>query len=252
MTSHANPMSPRAPTGERLSKRVAALRACSRRDAEQYIAGGWVRVDGVVVDEPQHRVRHEKVEIDADASLMTDNAVTLLLNKPADCPDGAKSLALLGAASHFNHDASAIRPLKRHFVGLSSLVALETGASGLLVFTQDWRVARKLTEDAALLEHEYSVDVEGQVSADTLARLNHALNNNPQALARIKVSINSHNETSSKLRFAVKGVHLGLLAHLCERVNLKIIGMKRIRIGRVAMSQLPLGQWRYLLPQERF
>ncbi len=252
MSSHDKPLSLSAPTGERLSKRVAALRACSRREAEQYIEGGWVRVDGVVVEEPQHRVRHERVEIDADATLITDSAVTLLLNKPADCPDGGKSLALLGAASHFSHDTSVIRPLKRHFVGLSSLVALETGASGLLVFTQDWRVTRTLTKDAALLEHEYTVDVEGQVSADALARLNRGLSSDPQALARVKVSINSSNESWSKLRFAVKGVHVGLLAHLCERVNLKILGMKRLRIGRVALTQLPVGQWRYLLPHERF
>lgn len=252
MTTHDKPSTPSASTGERLSKRVAALRACSRREAEQYIEGGWVRVNGVVVEEPQHRVLDENIEIDANVNLMADSAVTLLLDKPADCPDGAKSVALLGVASHFSHDPSGIRPLKRHFVGLHSLVALETGASGLLVFTQDWRVARKLTEDAALLEHEYTVEVAGQVSTETLARLNHGLSSNAQPLPRVKVSINSSNESSSKLRFAVKGAHLGLLAHLCERVNLKILGMKRIRIGRVAMTQLPAGQWRYLLPHERF
>lgn len=252
MTTHDKPSSPIPPTGERLSKRVAALRACSRREAEQYIEGGWVRVNGVVVEEPQHRVFDEKIEIDPGANLMADNAVTLLLDKPADCPDGDRSVTLLCAASHFSSDPSAIRPLKRHFAGLSSLVPLETGASGLLVFTQDWRVARKLTDDAALLEHEYTVEVAGQVSVDTLARLNHGLSNNAQPLPRVKVSINSSNDTRAKLRFAVKGAHLGLLAHLCERVSLKIVGMKRIRIGRVAMTQLPVGQWRYLLPHERF
>lgn len=252
MTTHGKPANPSPSAGERLSKRVAALRACSRREAEQYIEGGWVRVNGVVVEEPQHRVLDEKIEIDPDANLMADSAVTLLLDKPAGCPDGARSVALLCAASHFSNDPSRIRPLKRHFVGLSSLVALEAGASGLLVFTQDWRVARKLSDDAAVLEHEFTVEVEGQVSADTLARLNHGLSSNAQPLPRVKVSINSANEGSSKLRFAMKGVHLGLLAHLCERVNLKILSMKRIRIGRVAMTQLPVGQWRYLQAHERF
>lgn len=251
MTTH-KPSIPDAPTGERLSKRVAALRACSRREAEQVIEGGWVRVNGAVIEEPQHRVLAEKIEIDPDVNLMADSAVTLLLDKPADCPDGDRSVALLRAASHFSNDPSATRPLKRHFAGLSSLVPLETGASGLLVFTQDWRVARKLTEDAELLEHEYTVEVRGQVSTDKLARLNHGLSSNAQPLPRVKVSINSNNETSSKLRFAVKGAHLGLLAHLCERVDLRILSMKRLRIGRVAMTQLPVGQWRYLQAHERF
>ena len=68
----------------------------------------------------------------------------------------------------------------------------------------------------------------------------------------VKVSLNSSAEGSSKLRFAVKGAHPGLIAALCERASLKILAMKRIRIGRVPMTQLPVGQWRYLQPHERF
>ena len=237
---------------ERLAKRVAAMLACSRREAEQYIAGGWVRVDGKVVEEPQFRVLQQKVEIDRDASLMGDTAVTLLLHKPADCPDGAAALALLRPNRQLANDPSGIRALKRHFAGLNSLVALETGASGLLVFSQDWRVVRKLTEDADLVEHEVIVEIEGQVSSDALERLNRGLSAEAKPLPRVRVSLNSGNEASSKLRFAVKGSHPGLLAYLCERLGLKILGMKRLRVGRVAMGQLPLGQWRYLQSHERF
>lgn len=252
MTMHNQPLIPVPLSGERLAKRVAALRACSRRQAEQFIEGGWVRVNGVMVEEPQHRVFDELIEIDPNARLVADSARTLLLNKPAGCESGESSLALLGAASHCSNDPAGIRPLKRHFVGLRSWVGLETGASGLLVFTQDWRVARKLSEDAALLEHEYSVEVAGQVSSDTLERLKQGLGSKTQPLPRVKVSISSSNQTSARLRFAVKGACIGLLAQLCETVGLKILSMKRIRIGRVVLAQLPPGQWRYLQTHERF
>ena len=72
MTTSVKPPPDTPRCDERLAKRVAAMMACSRREAEQYIAGGWVRVDGKVVEEPQFRVLQQKVEIDRDASLMGD------------------------------------------------------------------------------------------------------------------------------------------------------------------------------------
>ena len=129
---------------------------------------------------------------------------------------------------------------------------LEIGAGGLLVFTQDWRVARKLIEDASVIEHEIIVEIDGEVSADTLQRLNQGLSSDGHPLPRVKVSINSASEGRCKLRFAVKGTHPGLIAYLCERMALKILSMKRIRVGRVLLTTLPIGQWRYLLPHERF
>jgi 23S rRNA pseudouridine2604 synthase len=252
MTAHVTPPPDAPRADERLAKRVAAMLACSRREAEQYIAGGWVRVDGRIVEEPQFRVLQQKIEVDRDASLMGDGEVTLLLNKPADCAETAPALALLRPDRHMSDDPSGVRLLKRHFAGLNSLVALETGASGLLVFSQDWRVVRKLTEDADVIEQEIIVEIEGQVSSDALERLNRGLSFDTKPLPRVRVSLNSGNETSSKLRFAVKGSHPGLLAYLCERLGLKILGMKRLRVGRVAMGQTPLGQWRYLQSHERF
>jgi 23S rRNA pseudouridine2604 synthase len=252
MTAQDKPLPDTMRIDERLAKRVASMVPCSRREAERYIQGGWVRVDGRVVEEPQFRVLKQKIEIDSNASLIGDTDVTLLLHKPPACDAGAAAHKLLGPANHVANDACAVRPLKRHFVALSSPLTLETGASGLLVFTQDWRIKRKLTEDASLIEHEFTVDVEGLVSTDTLMRLNQGLSAEEQPLARVRVSINSTSEGVCKLRFAVKGSHPGLLAYLCQRVNLKILAMKRIRVGRVAMGHLPVGQWRYLQTHERF
>ena len=254
--------------GERLAKRVAEMVPCSRREAEQYIEGGWVRVDGQVVEEPQFRVLAQRVELDKNASLLAVTDVTLLLHKPPGYDDGDDDGAdahprapkkaprsarqLLTPANRWADDRSGIQLLKRHFTGLSSPVPLETGAGGLLVFTQDWRVARKLNEDAGVIEHEVIVEIAGEVAPDTLLRLNQGLSSDGHPLPRVKVSINSALEGKSKLRFAVKGTHPGLIAYLCGRLGLNILSMKRIRIGRVLLTSLPIGQWRYLLPHERF
>jgi 23S rRNA pseudouridine2604 synthase len=155
---------------------------------------------------------------------------------------------LLTPASLWDEEASGIRPLKKHFAQLILCVPLETEASGLVVFTQDWRVARKLTEDAATLEHEVIVEVAGELAPDGLKRLNRGIPFEGRTPPAIKVSW--QNET--RLRVALKGAQPGQIAHLCEAVGLTVRSMKRIRLGRVPLGKLPPGQWRYLRGDERF
>lgn len=240
----------------RLAKRLAEQLACSRREAEQYIEGGWVRVDGVVVEEPQARVLHQRVELDPDASLLASGPVTLVLHKPAGTEAGfgggvGNAQALLLPGNRWSADRSGIKPLKKHFSGAELVTPLATAASGLVVFTQDFRIARKLREDASEMEHEVLVETSGTIQPGGLERLNridHGFTFNGFSLPPTKASWQSEN----RLRFALKGERPGQLAYLCESVGLRVEAMKRIRIGRLPMSQLPAGQWRYLLPQERF
>ena len=250
--------------GERLAKRVAALVPCSRSDAERYIEGGWVRVDGVVVQEPHFRVQRQVITVAPDARLQDLPPVTLVLHKPAGWLDGTplpptrsartpipSANSLLSAAHCYaGRDKTAPTVLQRHFKNQQSLVALEDGASGLLVFTQDWRVARKLNDDQAFLEHETMVDISTGVTDATLQTLARLLANDPD-LPATKVSLSSRTAESSTLRFAVKGSQVGLLAYLCDQVQLPIAGMRRIRLGRIALRDLPVGQWRYLGINER-
>jgi 23S rRNA pseudouridine2604 synthase len=231
----------------RLSKRVAALLPCSRREAELYIEGGWVRVDGVVVEEPQHRITDERVELDPGATLAALEPVTLLLHKPADLSNEA-ALRLLVPAARAADDASGIRSVKRHFAQLAPLLPLPNPASGLAVFSQDPRIVRKLTEDAATIEQELIAQVEGQIRPDGLALLGHGLAFEGKPLPPVKVSW--QNET--RLRFALKGIAPALVPGMCEQVGLRVVALKRIRIGRLPMAGLPPGQWRYLAAGERF
>ena len=228
----------------RLAKRLAEMLPCSRREAEQYIEGGWVKVDGVVVEEPQFRVLHQSIALSKDASLLAPTAVTLLLHKPAGCE------ADLQQATHSPDGRSGIKPLKKHLAA-ELVTPLSLPASGLVVFTDDWRVSRKLREDAATLEHEVVVEVAGSIQPGGLERLNrmdHGFTFNGKLLPPAKVSWQSE----ARLRFALKGEQPGQIAYFCESVGLSVMGMKSLRLGRVALSGLAVGQWRYLLPTERF
>ena len=236
---------------QRLAKRLAEMLPCSRREAEQYIEGGWVSVDGVVVEEPQFRVQNQVVVISPDASLLALAPVTLLLNKPAGVDAGDAAARFLNIASRSPDDRSGIRPLKKHFSTSELVTPLATAASGLIVFTGDWRVSRKLREDARLLEHEVIVQVGGAIKPGGLERLNradHGFTFEGAPLSPAKVSWQSE----GRLRFALKGEVPGQIAYFCESVGLQVEAMKRMRVGRVSLSQLAPGQWRYLLPQERF
>lgn len=236
-------------TPVRLAKRLAEILPCSRREAELYIAGGWVMVDGLAVEEPQFMVSEQKVELHPEANLTAAEPVTILLHQPADTGvNPSAALQLIRAKTRVENDPSGIRILKQHFLRLTQHIPLERNASGMAIFTQDWRAARKLSDDAATLEQEYIVEVAGELTPGGLKLLCHGLTYNGRALPPGKVSW--QNET--RLRFALKGVQPGQLAHMCKSVGLEVLAMKRIRIGRVSMGKLPPGQWGYLLPQERF
>lgn len=233
----------------RLAKRLVELKHCSRREAELYIAGGWVSVDGVVVEEPQFMVSDQMVELHPDAKATPLPPVSILFHQPPDVEMTADSIRqMICADSRSPEDHSGIRPLKQHLLHLTHCLPLQAGAGGLAVLTQDFRVSRKLTDDANTIEQEYVVEVAGELSAEGLQSLNHGLSFNGKPLAPAKVSW--QNET--RLRFALKSVQPGQILHMCRSVGLEVKLMKRLRIGRVSMAKLTQGQWRYMAGYERF
>ncbi|MBU0690025.1 MAG: RNA-binding protein [Gammaproteobacteria bacterium] len=231
----------------RLAKRLAELTACSRREAELYIAGGWVRVDGKVVELPQFMVTNQKVELDAAAKAVPVEPVTILLHQPADLEEEAVA-PLLCADTQAADDHSHIRVLQQHFVRMTPCLPLEPNASGMSVFTQDFRVSRKLVDGAATVEQEYVAEISGELSEEGLKLLNHGLTFNDRPLSPAKVS----RQSETRLRFALKGVRPGQIAFMCESVGLELLSLRRLRIGRLSMGKLPMAQWRYLAPYEKF
>ena len=236
----------------RLAKYLAERLACSRREAENYVEGGWVSVNGVVVEEAGFRITPD-AQVDVAPKARPDDVkpVTILLNKPTGygASPGSHSAAELLVPTHISPtDRSGLRVLKKHLADLALATPLETDASGLVVLTQERSIHRKLVEDAARVEQEFVVEVSGALSADGLKRLNHGLSWQGKPLAPIKVSWQSENH----LRFALKTPPLGQVAYMCAQVGLTVVSMRRIRIGRLPLAGLASGQWRYLLGYERF
>ncbi|MDP3618523.1 MAG: RNA pseudouridine synthase [Ramlibacter sp.] len=232
----------------RLAKRVAAQMQCSRREAELYIEGGWVRVDGKRVDEPQERVMpHQQVEIASGAKPELPEPVTLIVHKAAGVPY-LEAPSLLSQQNHANPEGAGRNLTKRDFDKLESLMEMPAMAQGLAVYSQDFRIVRKLTEDAAVIEQEIIAEVSGKIAEGGLERLCHGLSVQGRPLPPIKVSW--QNET--KLRFAMKGIRPSQISWMCGQVGLKLVSLKRLRIGRVPMAGLAAGQWRFLEAGARF
>jgi 23S rRNA pseudouridine2604 synthase len=231
----------------RLAKRVAELTGCSRSEAEQYIEGGWVTVDGETVELPQRMVTTERVEIDPDARLAATEPATMLLHKPADITLD-EAVPLVTPATRAQDDASGVRPLKRHFQRLTPLMPMDPEASGLLVLSQDGRIWRRLTEDYAEIEQEFVVEIRGDTGPYTLGQISHGGVYQGRGLAPCKVSW----QNEVRLRFAIKNVQPGELRYRCQEAGLEVVAIKRLRVGRVSLGKMPVGEWRYLPGEARF
>jgi 23S rRNA pseudouridine2604 synthase len=231
----------------RLDKCVAALASCSRSEAQQYIEGGWVSVDGAAVEEPQTLVTPGQVTLAADAQLGAIEPATLLLHKPAGMGID-EAMALVTPARRSALDMTGIGLLKRHLLRLNPLMPLEDAASGLLVLSQDGRVLRRLSDDANTIEQEFVVEVHGELQPYGLARLAHGLAYQQRMLPPCKVSW----QNEDRLRFAIKGVQPGQLHAMCGEVGLEVISLRRLRIGSIPLGKMAAGEWRYLPPGKRF
>ena len=231
----------------RLSKRLIDLVGCSRREAELFIEGGWVTVDGVVVEEPQFKVDNQKVELSADAKADSPEPATIIFHSPASVT-AESALQMITPGTLSEEHSYGKRTLKGHFLRLEAISSLQANASGLMVFSQDWKILRKLTDDRSKIEQEYVVEISGEMVPHGLNRLNHGLTYKGKELPKVKASWQNEN----RLRFAMKNPQPGVIAQLCEAVGLKIVSVRRIRIGGVSMGKLPEGQWRYMTTKEKF
>ncbi|AKN94162.1 RNA-binding protein S4 [Xanthomonas oryzae pv. oryzicola] len=231
----------------RLDKCVAAAFGCSRGEAQRYIEGGWVSVDGVVVEEPQAPATAAQITLADDAVLSPVEPATLLLHKPAGVSAEA-ALALATPTTRSALDQSDIRVLKRHFLRLTAPLPLEEVASGLLILSHDGRVLRRLSADASSIEQEFLVEVQGDVRPYGMARLAHGLVYQQRSLSPCKVSW----QNEDRLRFAIKNVQPGQLRYMCGEVGLEVVSIRRLRVGRVSLGKLAIGEWCYLPTGERF
>jgi 23S rRNA pseudouridine2604 synthase len=279
MPSPTDPKKPLNPTGPavriakpaagepaatmRLNKRMAELGICSRREADDWIARGWVRVDGRPAVMGQPVALNARIDIDRQAEQQQRQQVTILINKPVgyvsgQAEDGHEpAVVLVQPQNRWRECNSRMRWGHEQLRGLAPAGRLGIDSIGLLVLTQDGRVARQLIGEDSEIEKEYlvrvsygaeSVNVQAAFPPDKLKLLCHGLNLDGQPLRPAQVSW----QNPEQLRFVLREGKKRQIRRMCEQVGLFVTGLKRVRIGQVNLGHLPVGQWRYLAPHEQF
>ncbi|RQU93398.1 pseudouridine synthase [Burkholderia cenocepacia] len=248
----------------RLSKRMSELGMCSRREADEWIEKGWVLVDGERIDTLGTKVRaDQKIEIDERASAAQAAQVTILLHKPVgyvsgQAEDGYEPAAvLITRANRWSGDHSPVRFSPQHLHALAPAGRLDIDSTGLLVLTQNGVIAKQLIGEQSDIDKEYLVrvrfgerliDIDQHFPAESLAKLRHGLELDGVPLKPALVSW----QNGEQLRFVLREGKKRQIRRMCELVGLDVIGLKRVRMGRVMLGALPQGQWRYLSADETF
>ena len=256
---------PGASTGTtvRLNKRMAELGLCSRREADDWIIKGWVRVNGAPAVMGQPVALDARIEVDRQAEQQQRQQVTILINKPVgyvsgQAEDGHEpAVVLVQPQNRWRECNSRMRWGHEQLRGLAPAGRLDIDSIGLLVLTQDGRVARQLIGEDSLMEKEYlvrvsygaeTVNVQAAFPPEKLALLCHGLSLDAKPLRLAQVSW----QNPEQLRFVLTEGKKRQIRRMCEQVGLFVTGLKRVRIGRVNLGHLPVGQWRYLAPHESF
>ena len=251
----------------RLNKRMAELGICSRREADDWIARGWVRVNGQPAAIGQPVALNARIEIDRQAEQQQRQQVTILINKPVgyvsgQAEDGHEpAVVLVQPQNRWRECNSRMRWGHEQLRGLAPAGRLDIDSIGLLVLTQDGRVARQLIGEDSEIEKEYlvrvtyqsergaeSLNVQAAFPPDKLQLLCHGLSLDGQPLRPAQVSW----QNPEQLRFVLREGKKRQIRRMCEQVGLLVTGLKRVRIGQVNLGHLPVGQWRYLAPHEQF
>jgi 23S rRNA pseudouridine2604 synthase len=254
-------------TTVRLNKRMAELGLCSRREADAWIEQGWVRVNGQVAEMGMQVGSTDRITVEREAQAQQEQQVTVLLHKPmgyvsGQAEDGHEpAMVLFQARNQWSGDTTRIRFSPAQFKGLAPAGRLDIDSVGMLVMTQDGRVARQLIGEDADMEKEYlvrvtcagpqgdiAVNVQAHFPAAQMQRLRHGLSLDGKALKPAQVEW----QNPEQLRFVLKEGKKRQIRRMCEQVGLKVVGLKRIRMGRISLGALPVGQWRYLGPKESF
>ncbi len=248
-----------APEPERLSKRMSALGLASRREADEWIERGWVRVDGTVAILGLKVLPHQQITIDKQATAQQARRVTVILNKPVgyvsgQAEDGYQpAVVLVTPENQWRNPGTKNAPARQQeLLGLAPAGRLDIDSTGLLILTQDGRIAKQLIGEDSEVDKEYLVRVRyqkpGRFPASELAKLKHGLSLDGKALRHAKVEW----QNADQLRFVLREGKKRQIRRMCELVGLQVLGLKRVRIGQVMLGELPQGKWRFLAPGEKF
>jgi 23S rRNA pseudouridine2604 synthase len=261
-TAKATDVAVSNPGEERISKRLATLGLASRREADAWIEAGWVRVNGRVAVLGERVAADAIIHIDDRARDHQITKVTILLHKPLDVVSGQAednhidAATLIKRSTRWEGDTSDRRFESAHATGLAPAGRLDLDSTGLLVLTQDGRIAKQLIGEQSEVEKEYIVHVDWRDpwawSEQALERLRFGITLDDVDLQPAIVERLRTQDTNGVLRMVLREGRKRQIRRMCELVGLRVTQLVRVRIGRIRLADLPLGQWRYLQDGETF
>ena len=234
----------------RLSKLMAHRGLCSRREADRYIEKGLVLVDGKVIDQLGTRILPEQeITLKKAAEQEQANRHTILLNKPVGYVSNLPEKEYQAATELItpeNHVGGGDPGLS--WQGLAPAGRLDIDSQGLLVLTQDGRVARQLIGADSNIEKEYLIWVEGDISEKKLEQLREGLWLDGKLLKRAGIKkMDDHH-----IQFTLTEGRKRQIRRMCDLVDLHVTRLMRVRVGNIRLEHLPVGKWRYLRHDEQF
>ncbi|HKQ79425.1 MAG TPA: pseudouridine synthase [Blastocatellia bacterium] len=236
----------------RLSKLMANRGICSRREADAFIEQGLVLVNGVVVNQLGAKVTPDvEITLAPQGVKKQKRLISIVLNKPVGYvsaqpePGYTPAIKLITAENQFGKRDERLR--LEHLKGLAVAGRLDIDSQGLLLFTQDGRLAKKIIGEESQVEKEYIVRVEGFLPDDKLQSLRSGLELDGRPLKPAQVEWINRDQ----LRFVLREGRKRQIRRMCDLVGLKVAGLKRVRIGLLKLSNLPEGKWRFLERNER-
>ena len=239
----------------RINKFLSEIGHCSRREADRYIEQGLVLLDGKVVSELGTRaLRSQKVELMKKASSIQASKATVILNKPVgyishlDDEKEFTPASSLVTPDNFYINNNVRQNSRFNTTGLAPAGRLDIDSSGLLVLTQDGRIAKQIIGENAIIEKEYLVRIDGTLNDTSMDLLNHGLSLDDYKLKPAKVFWQNEDQLSFTL---IEGRHRQI-RRMCDLVGVTVVGLKRVRIGNVRLGDIPTKRWRFLNSNESF
>lgn len=238
---------------QRLSKLMSQRGLCSRREADRLIADGQVKVDGKIVDTLGIKfLPNVEIELTQAGQQQQQSLVTIMLNKPVGYVSGQAedgyipAVRLVTKEAHSKLDKARLKLKSEHFKGLAPAGRLDIDSQGLLILTQDGRVAKQLIGENTDLEKEYLVRVSKTATQEQIDKLCFGLKLDGKPLKRAKV----RQLNPEQLQIILKEGKKRQIRRMCEAVGLHVSGLKRVRIGECRLGKLAEGDWRFVTSDE--
>ncbi|MFZ0490823.1 MAG: pseudouridine synthase [Salegentibacter sp.] len=229
------------PEGIRLNKYIANAGVCSRRDADIFISAGSVTVNGKVITEMGYRVKlTDEVKFDG-RSITPEKPEYILLNKPAGFfttgsteKGGRTVMDLLSKATKAKLD-----PVGK----------LDTQAMGLLLFTNDGTMAKKLAKPKNGIRQIFHVQLNKNLSQEDLEKIREGV-----FLGKGKVIVQDvsyvHDRPKNEVGLELNSIKPHIVQSLFKSLDYEVVKLDRVSFGPLTKKDLPRGRWRHLNQQE--